>query len=199
MLATIVSLAPIYCYFDVQEGAFLQYRLCFPAKQDDKSSLSMPCELKLGNEEGFPHRGRVDYVDNQVNPRTGTIRLRAVFANEDRALVPGMFATVRVPAEPPAEALVVPETAVMADQNYKFVYVVSTNGTADARPIKIGRSQGRLQTVLEGLTPQDRLVIDGLVMVRRGAKLDVQEDSAPADKAKTPVAGSARTPPQAGT
>jgi len=199
VLATIVSLAPIYCYFDVQEEAFLQYRLCFPAKQDDKSSLSMPCELKLGNEEGFPHRGRVDYVDNQVNPRTGTIRLRAVFANEDRSLVPGMFATVRVPAGPPVESLVVPDTAVMADQNYKFVYVVSTNGTADARPIKIGRSQGRLQTVLEGLTPQDRLVIDGLVMVRRGAKLDVQEDSAPAGKAKTPVAGSARTPPQAGT
>ena len=145
-----MSVAPIYCYFDVQEEAFLQYRLCFQAGQGDKSSLSMPCELKLGNEEGFPHRGRVDYVDNQVNPKTGTIRLRAVFANEDRALVPGMFATVRVPAGPPVQALVVPDTAVMADQNYKFVYVVSPEGTADARPIKIGRSQGRCERCWRG-------------------------------------------------
>jgi RND family efflux transporter MFP subunit len=198
ILATLVSLAPIYCYFDVQEEAFLQYRLCFQAGQNDKSSLSMPCELKLANEEGFPHRGRVDYVDNQVNPKTGTIRLRAVFANEDRALVPGMFATVRVPAGPPVKALVVPDTAVMADQNYKFVYVVSPEGTADMRPIKVGRSHGPLRAVLEGLTPEDRLVINGLVMVRKGAKLDAHEEGAPADKAKAPPTRSAQTSPQAG-
>ncbi len=152
----------------------------------------------MGNEEGFPHPGRVDYVDNQVNPKTGTIRLRAVFANEDRALVPGMFATVRVPAGPPVEALVVPDTAVMADQNYKFVYVVSPEGTADVRPIRIDRSHGRLTMVLEGLTPQDRVVINGLVMVRRGAKLDVQQDRPPAAKTNTPATGSAQTPPRAG-
>jgi RND family efflux transporter MFP subunit len=198
VLATLVTVAPIYCYFDVQEEAFLQYRLCFQAGQSDKSSLSMPCELKLGNEEGFPHRGRVDYVDNQVNSKTGTIRLRAVFANEDRALVPGMFATVRVPAGPPVQALVVPDTAVMADQTYKFVYVVSPEGTAEVRPIKIGRPHGPLRMVLEGLTPQDRLVINGLVMVRRGAKLDVKEERAPAGETKTPATRSAQTPPQPG-
>jgi RND family efflux transporter MFP subunit len=199
VLATLVTVAPIYCYFDVPEEAFLQYRLCFQAEQSGKSSLSMPCELKLGNEEGFPRRGRVDYVDNQVNSKTGTIRLRAVFANEDRALVPGMFATVRVPAGPPVQALVVPDVAVMADQNYKFVYVVSPEGTADVRPIKVGFSHGPLRTVLEGLTPQDRLVINGLVMVRRGAKLEVKEEGAPAGETKTPATRSAQTPPQAGT
>jgi RND family efflux transporter MFP subunit len=198
VLATIVSLAPIYSYFDVQEEAFLQYRLCFQAGQTNKSSLSLPCELKLANEEGFPHRGRVDYVDNQVNAKTGTIRLRAVFANEDRALVPGMFATVRVPAGPPVQALVVPDTAVMADQNYKFVFVVSPEGIADVRPIKIGRSQGPLRTVLEGLTPQDRLVINGLVMVRRGAKLDVKEEGASAAETTPPATRSAQTPPRTG-
>jgi RND family efflux transporter MFP subunit len=198
MLATLVTVAPIYCYFDVQEEAFLQYRLCFQAGPSDKSSLSMPCELNLANEEGFPHRGRVDYVDNQVNPKTGTIRLRAVFANEDRALVPGMFATVRVPAGPPVQALMVPDTAVMADQNYKFVYVVSPEGTADVRPIKIGRAHGPLRAVLEGLTPQDRLVINGLVMVRRGAKLEAKEEGAPAVETRAPATGSAQTPRHAG-
>ena len=198
MLATLVTVAPIYCYFDVQEEAFLQYRLCFQAGPSDKSSLSMPCELNLANEEGFPHRGRVDYVDNQVNPKTGTIRLRAVFANEERALVPGMFATVRVPAGPPVQALMVPDTAVMADQNYKFVYVVSPEGTADVRPIKIGRAHGPLRAVLEGLTPQDRLVINGLVMVRRGAKLEAKEEGAPAVETRAPATGSAQTPRHAG-
>jgi len=196
MLATLVSVAPIYCYFDVQEEAFLQYRLCFQAGQRERSSLSMPCELKLGNEEGFPHRGQVDYVDNQVNAKTGTIRLRAVFANEDRALLPGMFATVRVPAGPAVQALMVPDTAVMADQNYKFVFVVSPEGTAEVRPIKIGRSHGSLRTVLEGLTPQDRLVVNGLVMVRKGAKLEVQADTL--RPAKTPAVRSAQTAPHAG-
>jgi multidrug efflux system membrane fusion protein len=193
VLATLVSVAPIYCYFDVQEEAFLQYRLCFQAGQ---RPLSMPCELKLGNEEGFPHRGRVDYVDNQVNAKTGTIRLRAVFANAERALLPGMFATVRVPAGPAVQALMVPDTAIMADQNYKFVFVVSAEGTAEVRPIKIGRSHGPLRTVLAGLAPQDRLVVNGLVMVRKGAKLEVQADTIL--PAKPPAIRSAQTPPHAG-
>ncbi|MGO8674951.1 MAG: efflux RND transporter periplasmic adaptor subunit [Limisphaerales bacterium] len=198
MLATLVTVAPIYCYFDVQEEAFLQYRSCFQSGPADKSSLSMPCELKLANEEDYRHRGRVDYVDNQVNSKTGTIRLRAVFGNEDRALVPGMFATVRVPAGPAVQALVVPDTAVMTDQNYKFVYVVSPEGTADARPVKLGRSHGPLRAVLEGLTPQDRLVVNGLVMVRRGAKLEVQGDDSPAGKAKATAASAAPAPLHAG-
>ena len=153
LLATLVSVAPIYCYFDVQEEVFLQYRSCFQAA--GKSGLSMPCELKLGNEEGFPHRGRVNYVDNAVNPKTGTIRLRAVFANEDRALVPGMFATVRVPAGPAVPALLVPEVAVLANQNYKFVYVAKADGTAEERQVKVGRTHGPLRAVVEGLTPED--------------------------------------------
>ncbi len=174
VLATIVTMSPIYCYFDVEEGAFLQYRRCFQTGQGETASFSMPCELKLGNEEGFPHRGRVDYSDNQVNAKTGTIRLRAVFGNEDRALVPGLFATVQVPAGPPVESLMVPDIAVMADQNYKYVYVVSPEGTADMRTVTLGPAHGPLRAVLEGLTPQDRLVVNGLVMVRRGAKLELQ-------------------------
>ncbi|MGA2867264.1 MAG: efflux RND transporter periplasmic adaptor subunit [Verrucomicrobiota bacterium] len=180
VLATIVSMAPIYCYFDVQEEAFLLYRRCFQPEPGGKQLFPMPCELKLGSEEGFPHRGQVDFFDNQVDAGTGTLRMRGVFANEDRGLVPGLFATVRVPAGPAVEALVVPETAIMADQNYKFVYVVSEAGTADMRPIKIGRSHGPLRAVLEGLTPQDRVVTDGMVRLRSGAKVELLPGAGPA-------------------
>jgi RND family efflux transporter MFP subunit len=198
VLATIVSMAPIYSYFDVQEEAFLEYRRYFQTRQGEKLSFSMPCELRLGNEEGFPHQGRVDYSDNQVNAKTGTIRLRAVLANEDRALMPGMFATVRVPAGPPVEALMVPDTAVLADQNFKYVFVVSPEGTAVMRPIKIGRAQGPLRTVLEGLTPQDLVVVNGLVMVRTGSKLATQEGGAPGGKTEPPPTRSAQTPARPG-
>ncbi|MGO8677106.1 MAG: efflux RND transporter periplasmic adaptor subunit [Limisphaerales bacterium] len=196
LLATLVSVAPIYCYFDVQEEVFLQYRSCFQAA--GKSGLSMPCELKLGNEEGFPHRGRVDYVDNAVDPKTGTIRLRAVFANEDRALVPGMFATVRVPAGPAVPALLVPEVAVLANQNYKFVYVAKADGTAEERQVKVGRTHGPLRAVVEGLTPEDRLIINGLMMVRRGAKLDVKEEGPPTLESTPPSTRAAQAKAQPG-
>ena len=110
MLATIVSVDPIYGYFDVEESAFLKYRS--NAKAAEANGGGLACELALVNEEGFAHRGRLDFFDNQVNPQTGTIRLRAVFENEDRALVPGMFANVRVLAGPPEQALLVPDVAV---------------------------------------------------------------------------------------
>ena len=106
VLATIVSVNPIYCYFDVEESAFLKYRSS--AKAAEANGGGLACELALVNEEGFAHRGRLDFFDNQVNPQTGTIRLRAVFDNGDRALVPGMFANVRVLAGPPEQALVDP-------------------------------------------------------------------------------------------
>jgi multidrug efflux system membrane fusion protein len=192
VLATIVSMAPIYCYFDVQEEAFLLYRRCFQPEPGGKSLLPMPCELKLGSEEAFPHRGQVDFFDNQVDAGTGTLRMRGVFANEDRGLVPGLFATVRVPAGLAAEALVVPDTAIMADQNYKFVYVVSEAGTAATRPIKIGRSHGPLRAVLEGLTPQDRVVTDGMVRLRPGAKVEPQPGAGPATE---PRSGKAEASP----
>jgi len=130
--------------------------------------------LKLANEEGFPHRGGVDFFDNQVDPKTGTIRMRGVFTNEDRALIPGMFATVRLPAGPPVEALTIPQTAVVSDQDYKLVYVVNRESVVETRSIKLGRAHGPLRAVLEGLTPEDRVIINGLMMVRKGAKVEAQ-------------------------
>jgi multidrug efflux system membrane fusion protein len=187
VLATIVSVNPIYCYFDVEESAFLKYRSS--ATVAETNSGGLVCELALVNEQGFGHRGRLDFFDNQVNPQTGTIRLRAVFDNGDRALVPGMFANVRVLAGPPEQTLVVPDVAVQSDQGYKFVYVANAEDKVETRSIKIGRAHGPLRAVLEGLNPDDRVIVNGLMLLRPGAKVVVQtpESKAQSDKAAAPA------------
>ena len=176
-LTTLVSVAPIYCYFDVPEEAFLQYRAQAGFDAGGQAA-ALPCELQLANESGFVHRGRVDFFDNQVNSKTGTIQVRGLFANEDRALISGIFATARVPAAPPAQALMVPDVAIGADQNYKFVYIVNSTNVVETRTIKIGRADGTLRAVLEGLTPEDRVVVNGLMMTRRESRVEPEEAAA---------------------
>ena len=179
LLATIVSQDPVYCYFDVEESAFLKYRANNRDPGVAEVKFSAPvCELGLVGEEGFGHRGRLDFFDNQVNPQTGTIRLRAVFDNPQRTLVPGMFANVRVLAGVPEEALVIPDVAVQSDQGYKFVYVVDSEGKAQTRSIQTGRAHGALRTVTKGLTTQDQVVVNGLLMLRPGVKVDAQSAAA---------------------
>ena len=194
-LTTIVTLDPIYCYFDVPEEAFLRYRNG-GSDQDSPGQTNTPlaCELALAGEEGFPHKGRVDFFDNQVDAKTGTIRMRGAFANADRALVPGMFANVRVPAGPPEQTLLIPDVAVGFDQNYKFVYVVNPTNAVETRVIETGQSHGPLRAVLKGLTPQDRVVVNGLVTLRPGAKVEAQEASATgAPPASPDVSGQSST------
>lgn len=175
VLATIVSMDPIYCYFDVDEGAFLKYRAKMKqATNSDEQGGGALCDLQLADEETFTHRGRLDFFDNQVNPQTGTIRLRAVFPNADRTLVPGMFATLRVLAGAPEPAMLIPDVAVLSDQGYKYVYIVGNEGTVQARPISTGRNYGSLRAVTKGLAPDDQVVINGLLMLRPGAKVDLE-------------------------
>jgi multidrug efflux system membrane fusion protein len=192
LLAIIVSVNPIYGYFDVEESAFLKYRSI--AKLAETNGGSLACELALVNEEGFAHRGRLDFFDNQVNAQSGTIRLRAVFENEDRALVPGMFANVRVLAGPPEQTLVVPDVAVGSDQGYKYVFVVNAEDIVQKRDITTGRAHGPLRAVLKGLTPEDRVVVNGLMMLRPGAKVVVQT---PESKAQSEKAVASAAKPQA--
>ena len=220
VLATIVSLDPIYCYFDVEESQFLKYRsntvasasaqsgalsggnATFSVSASGTAPLSyqwhfdgmklaegggLPCELGLVGEEGFPHRGRLDFFDNQVNPQTGTIRLRGVFENAARALVPGMFANVRVLAGPPERTMVIPDVAVQSDQGYQFVYVANAEDKVETRSITIGRAHGPLRAVASGLKPDDRVIVNGLMLLRPGAKVVVQtpESKAKSEKAAT--------------
>ncbi len=178
VLATLVSQDPIYCYFDVDEAALARYRAFARATQGAEQKLdAVPCELSLSSETGFPHRGHLDFFDNQVNPQTGTIRLRGVFENPDRSLVPGMFANLRVMAEAPHEMLLIPDVAIGSDQGYKYVYVVNRENSVENRPIEIGRAYGPMRAVLKGLAGQDRVVVNGLMtvmMLRPGAKVEPQ-------------------------
>lgn len=173
ILATIVSQDPIYAYFDVEEGAFLKYRHNSGGTQLALPDTAAACELSLVNETGFSHPGRLDFFNNQVDPQTGTIRLRAVFPNPEGALVPGMFANVRVPAEPPGPALLVPEVAVLSDQGYKYVFVANQTNGVETRAIELGRAHGPLRSVLKGLTPDDRVIVNGLMMLRPGITVEV--------------------------
>ncbi len=180
LLATLVSLDPIYCYFDADEAAFLRYR-----KNGEAAAAAGPkpaaleCELALATETSFPHRGHVDFFDNEVNRQTGTIRMRAVFANADRSLVPGMFATVRVPAGPPVTGLLVPAVAIGSDQGNKFVLTVNPAGLVEPRPIQVGRQVGAMRMVTAGLTGQEAVIVNGLMMARPGGKVEVVNETTP--------------------
>jgi RND family efflux transporter MFP subunit len=172
LLATIVSSSPIYCYFDVEEGTFRKYRAY--AQTGEYARSGLPCELALVNETGFPRRGHLDFFDNEVNPQTGTIRLRAVFDNADHALMPGMFANIRVLAGAPEQALLVPDVAVGSDQGYKQVYVVNQTNTVEVRSIDAGRAYGSMRAILKGLKPDERVVVNGLFGLRRGQTVEPQ-------------------------
>lgn len=172
VLATLVPLDPIYAYFDVPETAFQRYRALL-ATLHGGSSNGLPCELGLAAETGFPHRGTVDFYDNQVDRKTGTIRMRAVFRNPDRVLVPGMFARARLPVERLEAALLIPEGAILSEQTRKFVYVVNAQQVVEPRPVQLGRLHGTQRVILAGLKPDDPVVVSGLLMLRPGVKVQV--------------------------
>jgi len=185
LLATLVSLDPIYAYFDVEEDAYQKYRSC--ARDAEANGGALPCELGLVGEQGFAHRGHLDFFDNQVNPQTGTIRLRAVFENGDRTLVPGMFANLHVLAGSAQQALLVPDVAVQSDQGYKFVYVANAENQVARRDIVTGPAHGPLREVVKGLTPEDRVIVNGVMMLRPGVKVEVQIAKADGQSPKSEV------------
>ncbi len=189
LLTTIVSLDPIYCYFDADEAAVLKYQqLARSGKQDSLRGGKLVCELELANETNFPHAGVLDFVDNRIDPGTGTLRVRAIFDNPgpDRLLQAGFFARVRVPGTAKSEATLIPDQSVGADLGQKFVYVVNPQDTIEYRTVKLGPLIDGLRVVREGLQPQDWVVVNGLMSVRPGVK--VKPDRAnPAPTRPTPA------------
>jgi RND family efflux transporter MFP subunit len=175
LLATIVSTDPIHAYFDAEEGAFRRYRMAGDRGNGlGQPGVQVPCEITPTAPGDAAAAGLIDFYNNQVDPRSGTIRLRAVFANPGGTFMPGAFVTVRVPAGPPARALLIPEAAVCSDQAHKFVYLVNTAGQAEPRPVTLGRRHGADVTVLAGLAETNTVVVNGLMMVRPGAPVEVQ-------------------------
>jgi len=187
LLATIVSLDPIYCYFDADERSILKYEQL--ARQNQQESLTggkLLCEIELENETGFPHKGVLDFADNRVDPNTGTLRVRGVFSNPGRVLQPGFSARVRVPGSAPYPALLIPDQAVGADQDQKFVFVV--NGQDPVRsPVKLGPLIDGLRVVREGIHANDWGGVNGLMSIRPGEKVN------PSPQSDNPAASPAAT------
>ena len=168
-LASIVSLDPVYCYFEVDEHSILKYqKLAREEKSENIRDGKVICELELANETGFPHHGLLDFVDNQVDPASGTMRLRAVFPNPDRVLQPGFFARVRVPGSARYPALLVPDAAVGTDQNQKNVSVVNSSNVVEYRIVTLGPMADGLRVVRDGLRPEDEVIVNGLMSARPG-------------------------------
>jgi RND family efflux transporter MFP subunit len=173
LLTTIVSVDPMYAYFDVDEHTVLRVRqLAREGKADSPRDGPVPVWLGLANQEGFPHQGTINFVDNQVNPKTGTMRLRGVFPNQDQVLVPGLFVRVRVPIGRSHKALLVSERALDTDQGHKILYVVNEKNEVAARPVRVGAFHNSLVEITAGLKAGERVIVNGLQQVQPGATVE---------------------------
>jgi membrane fusion protein, multidrug efflux system len=172
LLTSIVTMDPIYIYFDMDEATYLKYnRLYFQGKRPSSREHPNPVEVTLTGETKPSHDGTVDFLDNRLDVSTGTLRGRAVIPNKDLSILPGQFGRVRLIASAPYEALLLPDTAIATDQSRKIVFVVKDDDTVEARPVTLGPLDDGLRVIREGLKPDDRVIVDGLQRARVGAKV----------------------------
>lgn len=166
VLTTVVSLDKVHVHFDADERSFLRYaELARTGKRASEREGTLPVQVALADEEGFPHRGRIDFLDNQVDRGTGTIRARAVLDNSERRFTPGLYARVRLPGSGRFETALVDDKAVLTDQDRKYVYVVDGEGKAQRRDIVVGRMAEGLRVVKQGLDAGDRVIVSGVQKV----------------------------------
>lgn len=169
LLTRVVSLDPIHCYFTASEQDYLRYaRLAREGDRPSSREVANPVEVALADEAGFPHRGRMDFVDNQLDASTGTIRGRAVLPNPDGLLTPGLFVKIRLLGSGEYDAVLVPDQAIGTDQSRRFVYVIQEDGTAAYRNVTLGPIIDGLRVIRSGLAAGEVIVIEGLQRVRAG-------------------------------
>lgn len=172
LLATLVSLDPIHLDFDMSEADFLAFSR---ERARLKGALADKVEIALGDETQFARQGTLDFVDNALNRSSGTIHARATIPNPDHLLTPGEFARVRLAVGAPAQALLVPDTAVLPDQSQHVVMTVSRDGVVVPKPVEIGDLRGGLRVIRSGLAPGDRVIIDGIPHAAPGVKVAPQD------------------------
>ena len=175
LLTTIVSLNPIYVNFDMSERDYLAYERAVAAgRLKSTRDSTTPVQAQLSDERTWVRAGHMDFVDNQINRSSGTIRARAVFPNKSLLLTPGQFVRVRVPGSDPYQAILIPESAIVTDQSHKIVMTVKPDGTVAPRIIRPGPHFQGLRIVRAGLTANDTIIVDGLIRARSGAKVTPQ-------------------------
>jgi len=169
LLTTVVSLDPMYVTFEGDEQIYLKYNeLSRRGERSSSRDAANPVLMGLANENGYPHHGAMVFVDNQVDPRTGTIRARASFENKDGFLTPGLFARVKLLGHNSYRAVLVDDRAIGTDQSQKFVYVIDAQNKVTYRPVTVGRLNDGLRIVEKGLQPGETVVVNGLQRVRPG-------------------------------
>lgn len=172
-LTTLVSLDPIHLTFDVSESDFLAYqRAAAEGRLQSTRDSKLPVAAHLMDEEAWSLKGEMDFVNNEVDRTAGTIRARAIFPNPGRIITPGQFGRIRIPGSDPYNAVLIPDSAILSDQSQKIVMTVAEDGTVTPRVIRPGPSYQGLRIVREGLTGEEKIVIDGLLRARPGAKVD---------------------------
>jgi RND family efflux transporter MFP subunit len=164
-LATVVSIDPLYVYIDVDETRAMKLR------REGKAFIAFP------GEDRFEHEATIDFLDNRVDPSTGTLRVRAVVANKDGRLAHGLFARVRLPDGEAAPMMMVADRAIATDQDRRFVWVIDRAGKAQYRAVTLGRLEEGLRVVRSGLAAEDRVVVRGLQRVRAGTEVEVEQVS----------------------
>jgi membrane fusion protein, multidrug efflux system len=181
LLTSIVSLDPIYIYFDVDEATFQRNnRLWFEGKRPSSRDTANPVQVTLVGDTKPSHEGKMDFLDNRLDVSTGTLRSRAVIPNKDLSILPGQFGRVRLIGSSPYEALLLPDTAIATDQSRKIVFVVKDDNTVEARPVTLGPLDEGLRVIRTGLAAEDRVIVDGLQRARVGAKVSPHPAPAPA-------------------
>ena len=176
LLTTVVSVDPIYVSFEGDEQVYLKYHEL--ARRGDTrigGERGNSVQMGLSNEQGYPHVGSIVFIDNQIDPRTGTIRARAAFDNKEGYFTPGLFARVKLLGQDSFNAVLVDDRAVGTDQSQKFVYVVDNDDKVAYRTVKVGRLTDGLRIVTEGLAPGESVVVNGLQRVRPGAVIAPQK------------------------
>src|SRR5712671_6577286 len=162
LLTTVVSLDPVYVYFQGDEQTYLRYnQMARDGSRSSSRDERSPVFVGLANEEGFPHHGYVDFINNQLDAATGTIRARAVLDNKDRMFTPGLFARVKLLGSNKYSALLIDEKAVLTDQDRKYVYVLGNDNKAERHNVKLGRSGDGHVVVADGLQRGDRVIVNG--------------------------------------
>lgn len=182
-LTTVVSLDPVYVYFDGDERTYLEYiGFARPSgTRGERRAARRTVYMGLANEEGFPHEGTIDFIDNRLDPVAGTIRARAVFPNPDHRLTPGLFARVKLAGSGKYTATLIRDAAVGTDQDRKFVFVLGPDSTVEYRGITLGPLSDGLRVVKSGLEPGEQVVVNGLQRVRAGVKVSATEAPMVAD------------------
>lgn len=177
VLATIVQTHPIYVNFNISEQDVLRIRENMARRGITRDDLkTIPVEIGLQTESGYPHRGSLDYAAPNVDQSTGTLLVRGIIENADHVLLPGYFVRVRVPAPQQTTALLVPDVALGADQGGRYVLVVNKDNVVEQRKVEVGPLQDTLRVIEKGLMPDERVVVAGIQRAIPGQKVDPQTE-----------------------